>query len=639
MRKSIYVLAAGMFLLTGCTSHDFGEVTPTEKEKTTQEKINENVKNVFGVEFSPNQNWSMNKKGETTFNVNSSVKTVQVVAYSDYYDESGEKFTKMSTLTETEVNNRSSIKLGYNVPDGNNVRLYAAFTTDESYYQTKIEGNTVSFADVFKSGARTRGEQQYTINYSLPGGIDKTYTVSKSVESFASIRNWIPGEVLYELSDADYDNLKMSVPASEQYDADFVTAFWNVENSYFPNKQPNLQSVINSGLYNKEVYPLTNDNGGPVIVSPVYKHDSGSIYGDEIYNSDLYYYYFRADAISTLTEAQQVEYIKSLPKYKAIPFNKVFNENTDTEDNKLNKNASYALLYFGDIVKPTAETKGSYIFPAGYHIGFMVRAKTDFEQDKKQGEVYGDGRLNDKINSWKNFASSKLGSSDPRVAWVTINGRDFLSWETGTDSDFNDILIEVQGVQVPPYTPRFPQVYTYCFEDRDLGDYDLNDVVITATRINATTLEYTLAACGAHDELYINGVKEWKDKEVHAMFGKAQTDFINTDPKQSYIDPTTIPGLVVSIPVPETFVIGDESDDIPDPTIFNKTMNWNVAIAKEGQDPHAILVPGDFLYPIEKQCVRFAYEGFNEWGQFIIANSWFDKPVAGKVYTKKPKKN
>ena len=164
MRKSIYVLAAGMFLLTGCTSHDFGEVTPTEKEKTTQEKINENVKNVFGVEFSPNQNWSMNKKGETTFNVNSSVKTVQVVAYSDYYDESGEKFTKMSTLTETEVNNRSSIKLGYNVPDGNNVRLYAAFTTDESYYQTKIEGNTVSFADVFKSSARTRGEQQYTIN-------------------------------------------------------------------------------------------------------------------------------------------------------------------------------------------------------------------------------------------------------------------------------------------------------------------------------------------------------------------------------------------------------------------------------------------------------------------------------------------
>ena len=33
MKKSIYVLVAGMFLLTGCMSHDFDEVTPAEKEQ------------------------------------------------------------------------------------------------------------------------------------------------------------------------------------------------------------------------------------------------------------------------------------------------------------------------------------------------------------------------------------------------------------------------------------------------------------------------------------------------------------------------------------------------------------------------------------------------------------------------------
>jgi hypothetical protein len=75
----------------------------------------------------------------------------------------------------------------------------------------------------------------------------------------------------------------------------------------------------------------------------------------------------------------------------------------------------------------------------------MVRANTTFEAPRKQGELYGDGRLNNNINKWPNFSSSKLGTDGPRVAWLTINGKTMMCWESGTDSDFNDIIIEVEG--------------------------------------------------------------------------------------------------------------------------------------------------------------------------------------------------
>ena len=50
-------------------------------------------------------------------------------------------------------------------------------------------------------------------------------------------------------------------------------------------------------------------------------------------------------------------FLKSLPKYKLIPFNKHFGEN---EDNELKKHTSYALLYFGDGKTPEVGKEGSF---------------------------------------------------------------------------------------------------------------------------------------------------------------------------------------------------------------------------------------------------------------------------------------
>ena len=90
-------------------------------------------------------------------------------------------------------------------------------------------------------------------------------------------------------------------------------------------------------------------------------------------------------------------------------------------------------VYWGDGI-PDENTVGSYQFPEGYRIGFMVRAKTTAEGGKKQGELYGDGRLNNYINNYGNFKSSKLGTDGPRSCWMTVNGKMLLCFESGTDT-------------------------------------------------------------------------------------------------------------------------------------------------------------------------------------------------------------
>ena len=52
-----------------------------------------------------------------------------------------------------------------------------------------------------------------------------------------------------------------------------------------------------------------------------------------------------------------------------------------------------------------------------------------------------------------------------------------------------------------------------------------------------------------------------------------------------------------------------------------------------GEDPHGIMVPNDFHYPLEKVCIKDAYSEFNNWGQNPInSTDWYLTPNEGKVY-------
>ena len=612
MKTRLFLTLAGIALLASCTQKDLFDESVPQETKVSNSDIQANVQKVFGVTFDANHDWSTTTSGEVDITTDASVKKVQllvnVVEVEDapYYVSAN----SMKVLNEATNSGKSTIKLYYDAPK-DNLGLYVAFITDHSTYVRKVQGNSVTF----DGGANARQTRALSTGYTLPEG---EFVISEKIESYASQRNWVPGEMLYGLSENDYSALKMS---SADYSAEFKDMFRGIVFSYFPNGRSynNLPKVKASGYFNEKVYPITTGEE-PIIITPMYKCDQATRYGNEVYNSDLYYYYFKEEDLGN----DPVAYLESLPKYKAIPFNQCFGE---TEDDVIGKHGSFALLFFGDGT-PDIGTKGSFTFPKGYKIGFMVRAKTDSEKPKKQGEVYGDGRLNNDINKYPNFSSSKLGEDGPRAAWLSLDGKMLMCWESGTDSDFNDVILDVEG-GIEPFDEIIeldPDVFTYCFEDTELGDYDLNDVVIKAYRLDETHVQYSIIACGAWDEIIIKNINVGvinDTAEVHRLFGKQPLQFINTNGGE-YCDPVTVQKTVK-----KTFSFDDPKTQ---PYIYDKTTNTTIRIATAGEDPHGIMIAGDFQYPLEKICVKDAYPEFNNWGQNPINSTrWYNTPTPSRV--------
>lgn len=593
MKKIIFMLFS-ILMLSACVKEHTDYF-----EDSQNKKIAENVEKVFGAKFSPDQDWTSAVSRKISVSVPAGTERVQVLVLMKNVNDLGEEYTSMTALNETAVNGQETAELVIDEPVGN-LGLYIAYISGDRYTVKKLGGSPAA--------VRTRA----AVSYTLPSG---SWAINATETPFEAQRGWIPGEILWSAGSA-------SMPVAD-YDADFKDVFRNMVFSYFPNGRGfnNLPKVKASGYYNESVYPITT-GVEPIIVMPVYKMDQAGRYGNEVWNSDLYYYYFKESDLGS----DPVGYIESLPKYKALSFNEYFGE---SEDDVIRRNTGFVLMYFGD-GQPSIGTAGSFQFPAGYKIGFMVRAKSTTEGGKKQGEVYGDGRLNNHINSYSkcNFKSSNLGQDGPRAAWLNVNDHLLMCWESGTDCDFNDIIMEVDGgiTKIPIIPEDEYNVYTFCYEDTPLGDYDLNDVVIKAVRKNTTTVEYYITACGANDELYIRNLdNSIAGNEVHSLLGTEEKVFINT-----------VRGGRTGTPYKLTRIV-DRSFSFLDPNtqprIYDKTINHEVSVSRKGEDPHGIMIPNDFRYPLEKVRVSDAYTGFNSWGQNpVTSTDWYTKPVAGLVF-------
>ena len=583
-----------VFLLCGCLNH-----SQSDLEDNMQQQIKNNVETIFGVNFPDNQDWcsTINSSVTAYANTTENIVKAQVLMSSVNKEDSSINIT---ILNEANIKNGEKVTFTFDVPE-NHKNLYIAFINDKGQYfykSFKLGDSNVSFEKFTRSITRAA-------SITLPE--DARFTINGTVETFANQRGWLPGEVFYDFDNTAYE--------AEVYSTDFIATFNDVIFNYFKNGRAynNLPLIKKSGCYNASSYPITT-GGEPIIVSPVYKNDGGY---KEIAFADLYYYYFKGDL--------SVAEIEALPKYKAIDLSTVF---TNDDNNVTAKRASYGLVYFGDGI-PSVGTVGKYEFPIGYKIGFCYKSNTEYEKPNKQGELYGDGRLNYNINSWGNFKSSKLEATAPRMAWMTVDKKMFLCVESGTDSDFNDLILEVEGgiepIIIPPiYETNF---YTFLFEDRRLGDYDMNDVVLKGTRLSETTVEWTLMATGATDELYIYNIEGKNIKstvEVHDIFKKPHGTFINTQRGDN------VPYVTDVVRVAKTFSFLDVTTQ---PYVVDATMNWDVHISRVGQDPHAIMIPYDFRWPLERICIKDAYKQFNSWGLGSIEdNDWYKYPELDKVY-------
>ena len=268
MKKSLFCLAIGAMLFAGCMKHDF-----PDSGKVTKQQINENVKAVFGTEFDSNHDWSSTTNGEVVINnIPSGTEKVRLMAYVEESDTT----KSLLTLNEAYIDGQTSVTLKYDAPNMC-LGMYVAFIGDGKYEVKAVNNGSVL------SRAMTRNT---LTDYTLPS---VTPTIGLAVESYASQRGWLPGQLLYEMS--DYESQKM---VAQDYSDEYKAIFRAIIFSYFKNGRQynNLPLIKESGYFNAAVYPITTGKE-PIVVSPVYKSDKAKQYGNEIWNSDLYYYYYK----------------------------------------------------------------------------------------------------------------------------------------------------------------------------------------------------------------------------------------------------------------------------------------------------------------------------------------------------------
>lgn len=316
-------------------------------------------------------------------------------------------------------------------------------------------------------------------------------------------------------------------------------------------------------------------------------------------------------------------------------------------------------------------TAVSTVIPAGYKVGLMLR------NTKYPGELYSDGQLNILTNryiqNFKNALANGMYEDDTRMAIFTANGKTYITFEDGSDTNYSDLILELGGFDTEVVTEEIVSIknagtstttsvytsngvqnsqlydekevpgasYMLLFEDRSASaDYDMNDVVLRCQRYqdDPSCVELSLVAAGGTDDVVIKGIDgtliedggfELNNKEVHQRFGVASATgydrFVNTvDGKRTISPRSGIYRIRDGITIPQF---------LANIYIENQTTGEVVRVAKTGESPLAIIMPFDFQYPKERQSITAAYQDFLNWAQNATGYpDWYNHITEDLVY-------
>ena len=668
-RLMVYSLCAAA--LFGCSKNE-DLYDESRGQEELQARIAQNVKDVFGIEFDANQDWKMTKTGSVAILADAEevkgfqTERVQVLTANPFINAAGAK-----VLNETVAKAGQKVTLSFDAPNYLDT-LYAACVSSNNRYRV------VPFAI---------GEQQVSFG-------SETATSRKARMARAAVAT---PQVISEGRNSDNLNMVLKTPKAndeKQWDnsgwndhfydisttvnelTDFTTAerneMFKVITGIMPENTDNSAKVVQSEYFiNTANYFYADGTQEPITVTPV------RVWADFLGWESLYYYYYNPTQVEGLSDNDRALFLKQLPKYKLLECAdalvvggnsaedrvRMAKKNPNLGHEATHRLRSYTLAYFGD-GEPTNGTTGSYQFPAGYRIGLMFRVDSFPEKPgwvggsatnvKSAVNFYADSLLNNEPNRYARWnygwwpghgtTSTYLGPNKSRAAIFSANGKAYIGFEDLVDRDYNDVVFEVNG-GVTLYEDSIKldnNVYTLAFEDTELGDYDLNDVVIKAQRIDLTHVKFSLQAAGANDELYLRNINGLNGRlntttEVHALFGQTGRNFINTEADAEYITPVED---IVEVPASFSF---DNDDYLP--YIYNASKGYEVRLSRVGEDPHGIIIPCDFMYPLERVCVggnaekaaqnKVAYLQFNNWGaQKVAQTDWYKYISEGLVYTR-----
>lgn len=256
---------------------------------------------------------------------------------------------------------------------------------------------------------------------------------------------------------------------------------------------------------------------------------------------------------------------------------------------------------------------------------------------------------NSKIDFFVVHGNNDLSDDMNHATCFSVNDNNYLAFDTGNKWDYFDRVFLITGggkpapkADVQPLVPT-PQIWTYVWEDKDFGDYDMNDCVIEVQEHanDASQITVTLVALGGARNLWLGfdskTAKTYKDykpvisQELHSVLGMSVGTLVNTG--RAKADPV----VIYDGPKPEgfdfqtcSFVLGAMFKDDQKGIYTNDY--YYIHIATAGQDPHGIVIPGKWLWPTEQTCIKDAYPEFNTWASDRTkSQDWYKYPAPGKV--------
>ncbi|SEA20798.1 LruC domain-containing protein [Prevotella sp. tc2-28] len=661
--KLFFILASSLFIAS-CAKHEIVPLTPQNNSQNTtqsdQQATNDNAKKILG-DIDPTQEWNSIKSGSVTITADAQLQDIvkiQILTESPILNENAK------VLAEANVKSGESVTLSYDAPNVYSQLMAACVNKDGVYYQKvfNIGEKNVSFTSSTSSQVARRAAASEAPTFT-------TLKLKKPRQSFNAQRTAHSSESAYRFwKDSKWENEQMWDLADKQtfdkgwkldemtnrghmfrdingfadgeqatVEAIVNSALNKFDKSGWNGKRNNLNSVRNSEYFKQNANHIITNGKSPVTLIPI------QAFTTEFKQDHIYYYYFKDEDIPA--GMSEEDYIKQLPKFKAIQVERV---QTTPESNAgtFYRRQEFLLPFFKNAPQE-GDNEASAIFPAGYKIGFLnQKYSNDSYTSTTSGCVYGNGLLNYEVNHFGQFLSamdkSKGGQidggmdfTDPRIAMFTANNKTYMCFEEGSDCNFSDMVIEIcGGFDEKNETPEpEAEAYTMCFEDRpNQADYDLNDVVIRCIRKSKTQLLLSLVACGGNDDVMIQGAEGWNHngKEVHAIFnasgaGKDGNRFINT-----MSGGTRLEAVSALVTVPEGVTIPQYLKKI---YIENKTMGKTIKIAQKGEPPFAVIVPLDFSYPMERQCITQAYKNFVQWAQNVNASEdWYLFEESDKIF-------
>lgn len=450
-------------ILFSCSDLDF--------DSNQQQITKENAEEIFGI-IDPNQDWRTITSGSVTITADANLKSITKVLI---FTESPFFNDQAQVLKEVKVTKGETVTLNFDAPRGLD-RLIAACADDNGHFF--IRGFNIGDAKVsFNSnslGARTRGISKSLSAGDYPDLSNLTMSYGNSYPSYNAGRTLSAAEndgTVYDIwKNKKWDNdrlweangsvggswmikngtvYKNSAPISDEEKTELQdifrsSLFRDVQNN---KKRDNLQLIRNGNAVKFFDNHIVSDGSNPITIIPV------QMASTEASKCNLFYYYYLPENVPS--DMALTDYIKQLPKFKAVDFNEergAFKAVTGIEKNQNDttflKIHEYILPFYGDpsLFKETKtlltskgySTDGKFYRIKNAENGLFITYTTNASKNIMSGYADDADNLADQI--WQIFTNGNGG-----VILYNVGSRNLLKFVEGsyprfdlTDTNFNN---------------------------------------------------------------------------------------------------------------------------------------------------------------------------------------------------------